>query len=492
MITSYQDFTRHYVPDAINPVVADLLMDLDTPVSVFLKTTRGPYRFLLESVESGTQRSRHSIIGDTPIAIFKSKRKKSIFIDITNETSTEYTDNPLDVLQQILSSWKHPGYENIPFYNGGFYGYLGYDTVRFIEKIPETVEDDTELDDIHMFVPQRVIVFDNLLNKISIIYFSLPQGDTKAEYDSARGALTEMIKDIHFKILQQFRISQSDAEKDKPYESNLEPHIFKQMVERAKDYITKGDIFQVVLSQRLQVDTPAVPFDIYRALRSINPSPYMFYMELENLKLLGASPETLVKLENKKVLVKPIAGTRRRGQNDAEDRELIEDLLADPKERAEHTMLVDLGRNDIGRIATFGSVRVDDLMTIEKYSHVIHIVSTVSGTLRENMDAVDVFKSSFPAGTVSGAPKVRAMEIIDELEPTRRGVYAGAVGYFSFDGNMDVCIAIRTIYIKNGTAFIQAGAGIVADSVPSREYEETLNKARGLLKAIAHAEGGFI
>ncbi len=366
---------------------------------------------------------------------------------------------------------------------------LGYDAIRYIEKLPQISTDDTSLPDIHLFIPQKIIVFDNLLHKITLIFFVRPSGDVENDHRAATAELANLVE----KVRGQPPASTDHGVKKSNlhYTGNMDRLAFEQMVTKAKKHIERGDIFQVVLSQRLETETTIPAFDIYRGLRVINPSPYMFYMEMGDVTLLGSSPETLVKLEGNRVYVRPIAGTRKRGANEEEDQALIKDLLADPKELAEHTMLVDLGRNDVGRVARYGTVKVDELMGIEKYSHVIHIVSTVSGILREGLDAVDVLKACFPAGTVSGAPKVRAMEIIEELEPTRRGIYAGAAGYFAFNGNMDVCIAIRTIYIKDGKLYVQAGAGIVADSVPEKEFEETLNKAKGLLKAVEYAEGGL-
>ena len=488
-ISSFEHFESQYKNFPLISVYAEVMGDMDTPVSTFLKTAQKPYRFLLESVEGGTRRGRYSIIGDTPLLIFRSKNGITTIRNTrTGETAT-HRENPFDVLKTVLGAFVHEKPENIPFLNGGLFGYIGYDAIRYIENIPSASEDDMALPDIHLFIPQNIIVFDNLLNRIHLIHLMEPDGDPKRGYQKAVGKIEENIRNIRDMSLRN----------DKPpafhepqaFTSNFEKQHFETIVQKAREHIYRGDIFQMVLSQRLSVTIHVPPFEIYRALRMINPSPYMFYMDMEDVALLGASPETLVKLEGDTVLVKPIAGTRKRGGDEAEDLALAEELLADPKERAEHIMLVDLERNDVGRIAEFGSVTLDDFMKIEKYSHVMHIVSTVTGKLRQGLDAVDVFRACFPAGTVSGAPKVRAMELIEEMEPTRRGIYAGAVGYFAFDGTMDVCIAIRTIFVKGGKAHVQAGAGIVADSVPSSEYEETLNKARGLLKAIESAEGGL-
>jgi len=485
---SFEQFQSQYNGSPLVSAYAEVMGDMDTPVSTFLKTAQKPYRFLLESVEGGTRRGRYSIIGDTPLLILQSKNGITTIRNTLTGEATTHRNNPFDVLKTVLSTFSHPKLENSPFLNGGLFGYIGYDAIRYIEKIPSASKDDISLPDIHLFLPQNMIVFDNLLNRIHLIHFMEPGADPKIDYQKAVGKIEENIQKIQNTSLRSGKPAFHNLQAST---SNVERQQFEAIVKKAREHIYRGDIFQVVLSQRLSVPIHVPPFEIYRALRMINPSPYMFYLDMEDVTLLGASPETLVKLEGDTVLVKPIAGTRKRGRNEMEDRALVDDLLADPKERAEHIMLVDLERNDVGRIAEFGSVTVDDFMIIEKYSHVIHIVSTVTGKLRQGLDAVDVFRACFPAGTVSGAPKVRAMELIEEMEPTRRGIYAGAVGYFAFDSSMDVCIAIRTIVVKDGKAYVQAGAGIVADSVPSSEYEETLNKARGLLKAIESAEGGL-
>lgn len=488
--SSFKDFCEHYKTYPLVPVFSELLGDLDTPVSTFLKITEGPYRFLLESVEGGENRGRFSILGHSALFVFSAKNGQSKLLDVQSGKTTFSTKNPLDLLKELIAEYEHPLTAELPFSNGGLFGYLSYDTIRYIENIPDSTTDDTLLDDIHLFIPRTIIVFDNLLHKISLITFVKPNGDVRGDYGNAVTHLSALVNKMESERNTPHNPKQ--FKNPSPIISNFTQSQFENNVKHSQQHLKKGDIFQVVLSQRLQMETKALPFDIYRALRVINPSPYMFYLEMEDLKILGSSPETMIKLTDGQVFVKPIAGTRKRGQNSLEDEQLSKDLLNDPKEQAEHTMLVDLGRNDVGRIAKYGTVNVKKLKTIEKYSHVMHIVSTVTGELNDGMDSVDVFKAGFPAGTVSGAPKVRAMEIIDELEPTKRGVYAGAIGYFSFDGNMDVCIAIRTIYMKRTTAYLQAGAGIVADSEPAKEFEETLNKARGLLKAIEYAEGGLV
>ncbi len=487
--TSLAEFDKMAKNMPLVPVAAEILGDLDTPVTTFLKTTKGRYRFLLESVESETQRGRYSIIGDTPFLIFKSKGREITIRNRISNTSTTIEDNPLNVLQNIIRKYRVQRHSDIPFYSNGFFGYLGYDAVRHIEELPDTAVDDVDLPDIHMFIPQRIIVFDNLLHKITILLFSRPTHNIVQSYEKSTQRLEEIVDVIRYQSAQVKRETYEASAKH--VKSNLSRNEYEGMVLQAKKHIKRGDNFQIVLSQRLQVETKVPAFQIYRGLRVVNPSPYMFFMDLDRLEILGSSPETLVKLQEDNVFVKPIAGTRRRGQNAQEDEQLSKELLDDPKERAEHTMLVDLGRNDIGRIAKYGTVQVKDLMSIEKYSHVMHIVSTVEGTLAQEMDCVDVFKACFPAGTLTGAPKVKAMEIIERLEPTKRAIYGGAVGYMTFSNEMDVCIAIRTIYKKDGRVYLQAGAGIVADSIPEHEYIETHNKANGLLKAVDYAEGGL-
>ena len=488
--TTLAEFDKMAKNFPLVPVAAEILGDLDTPVTTFLKTTQGHYRFLLESVESETQRGRYSIIGDTPFMVFKSKGHRIIIQNKLLNSSCTLEDNPFDVLQNIIKKYRVQKSSDEPFYANGFFGYLGYDAVRYIERLPDESVDDVNLPDIHMFIPQKIIVFDNFKHTITIILYTHPTSNVVQSYEKATTKLQDIVDTIRNKPAP--RLNGTFKKSHGNIESNLSRQEYEGMVMQAKKHIKRGDTFQIVMSQRLKVPTEVPAFQIYRGLRVVNPSPYMFFMDLDGVEVLGSSPETLVKLEDDRVSVKPIAGTRKRGVTPDEDERNIKDLLADPKERAEHTMLVDLGRNDVGRIAKFGSVKVDDLMSIEKYSHVIHIVSTVSGTLATKMDAVDVFKACFPAGTLTGAPKVKAMEIIERLEPTKRAIYGGAVGYMTFNGDMDVCIAIRTIFKKDGIAYLQAGAGIVADSIPEHEYLETMNKANGLLKAVEYAEGGLI
>ncbi|MDZ7724177.1 MAG: anthranilate synthase component I [candidate division KSB1 bacterium] len=488
--TSLAEFDQMSKQNPLVPVAAEILGDLDTPVTMFLKCTQGAFRFLLESVESATQRGRYSIIGDTPFIIFKSKGRHVTVENKVDNSRFTVESNPLDVLKSLLKKYAIEPRQDIPFYANGFFGYLGYDTVRYIEKLPDMAQDDINLPDIHMFIPQKIIVFDNVLHKINILLFVRPDGQVVESYEKTVNRIENIVKTLRESSQPEHADTSSSAEFD--VNACLSQSEYEGMVMRAKQHIKRGDNFQIVLSQRLEVKTGIPAFQIYRALRVVNPSPYMFYMDMDGAQVLGASPETLVKLKDNTVYLKPIAGTRKRGRDAEQDQELVDDLLADPKERAEHTMLVDLGRNDVGRIARYGTVKVDEYMGIEKYSHVIHLVSTVTGKLARYMDAVDVFRACFPAGTLTGAPKVKAMEIIERLEPTRRSIYGGAVGYMTFNGEMDVCIAIRTIYIKGQTAYLQAGAGIVADSVPEKEYQECYNKANALLKAIEYAGGGLV
>jgi len=487
---SIEEFKERAKDFNIIPVYREILADLDTPVSAFRKINKSTYGFLLESVEGGEQLARYSFLGAKPSVIFKSKGKQ-VRITRNNQVILEKeSSNPLDELKSLLNKYKVYTDPALPRFFGGAVGYLSYDMVRYMEKLPDKNPDDLNLPDMYFMITDTILIFDHVLHKIKIISNAyVENGDADKAYQSALQKIESLVKDLNapapplpetpeVKVTHELR-------------SNFKKEEFEKAVEDSKEYIKAGDIFQVVLSQRFETDITSSPFDIYRALRSINPSPYMYYLQFEDATLVGSSPEILVRADEGKLQLRPIAGTRPRGKNQEEDEALIKDLLADPKERAEHLMLVDLGRNDLGRISEYGSVHVSDFMIIEKYSHVLHIVSNVEGTLAKGKDAFDVLNATFPAGTVSGAPKIRAMEIIDELEPTRRGPYAGTVGYFSFSGNLDACITLRTIVIKGNKAYIQAGAGLVADSVPSSEYQETVNKSKAMLKAIELAEAGL-
>ncbi len=488
---SKEEFIKYSGKGNLIPVFGEILADFDTPLSAFSKIDSGGYSFLLESVEGGERLARYSFLGSSPYVIFSSKGNKVVLE--TGKSKKSFTsDDPIRELKDLLSKYKFVHVKGLPRFSGGLVGFLGYDMVRFMEDLPDKKADKLDIPDSVFMLTDTLLVFDHVDHKIKIVSNVHVTGDPSRAYDDAVQKINKiagLLKKGGSK--ETSGVSLKHIVKPIALKSNLSKSGFEEAVKKAKEYIKKGDIIQVVLSQRLEVPFETQPFQIYRALRSINPSPYMYYLKLGDFSLVGSSPEIMVRCEEGRVEVRPIAGTRPRGASEEEDKEQVKDLLADPKERAEHVMLVDLGRNDIGRVCDFSSVKVSEFMSIEKYSHVMHIVTDVSGKLKKDKDVFDVMKATFPAGTVTGAPKVRAMEIIDELENTRRGPYAGAVGYFSFSGNLDCCITIRTILVKDKTAYIQAGAGIVADSVPENEYQETLNKAKALLKAIEMAEGGL-
>jgi anthranilate synthase component 1 len=460
------------------PLVVETFADLDTPLSLYLKLANKPYSYLLESVQGGERFGRYSFIGlpaDTRITV----RGKSITLTHPGEESTHAEDNPLDYIKEYQSRFKVAPLPGLPRFTGGLAGYFGYDTVRYIESRLAAVQKPDVLGtpDILLMLTEQLAVVDNLSGKLTFIVYANPE---KADaYALARQRLHELTT----RLRQPVNIPHAPPMHGGEAKSEFGEEPFKQAVEKAKRYIFDGDIMQVVLSQRMSQPFPAAPLSLYRALRSINPSPYMFYYDMGDHHVVGASPEILVRLEGDSVTVRPIAGTRPRGKTQQQDAELAQDLLADPKELAEHLMLIDLGRNDIGRVAQGGSVKLTEKMVIERYSHVMHIVSNVEALLKPGLEAIDVLKATFPAGTVSGAAKVRAMEIIDELEPSKRGIYAGAVGYLGFNGDMDLAIALRTAVVKDAMLYVQAGAGIVADSVPSSEWVETQNKARAVLRA---------
>ena len=461
------------------PLVVETFADLDTPLSLYLKLANQPYSYLLESVQGGERFGRYSIIG-LPAKTRIVAHGRNVEVLKNNEVVESVQDtNPLDFVQNYQSRFKVPPYQGLPRFTGGLAGYFGYETVRYIERrLADTVKaDHINVPDVLLMVSEELAVVDNLSGKLYFIVYANPE-EANA-YNNARTRLADLIK----RLRQSVAIPESHPMPANEAVSEFGEANFKAAVEKAKRYIFDGDIMQVVLSQRMSQPFAAPPLSLYRALRSLNPSPYMFYYDMGDHHVVGASPEILVRLEDGTVTARPIAGTRPRGKTREQDLALAEELLADPKERAEHVQLMDLGRNDVGRVAQTGTVKVTDNMMIERYSHVMHIVSNVEGKLKPGMDAIDVLKATFPAGTVSGAPKVRAMEIIDELEPSKRGIYAGAVGYLGFNGDMDVAIAIRTGVIKNNMLYVQAGAGIVADSVPESEWMETQNKARAVLRA---------
>ncbi len=466
------------------PVVKDIEVDFDTPCSLYLKMGAGNYFFLLESLEGGEKFGRYSLIGLRPAIIFKA-RGKDVLIRRRGVDEEIKGINPLDVLRDLFHSFSPAHLEDLPRFFGGAVGYLSYDIVKYIEpRIPNLLPDTAGFNDIHLIFPEIILVHDNLKLTLKIIYncFLGPDDNLEEAYKQATRTLEGVERNIRKGL--DYPALNLNAPARVSLVPEMEKERFLQMVERAKEYIRAGDCIQIVLSQRFSGKNPIDTFHIYRTLRRINPSPYLFYLSLDDETLIGSSPEILVRLTGKEVYVRPIAGTRPRGATEEEDKALEKDLLSDPKERAEHLMLVDLGRNDIGRVSKMGSVRVEDLLTIERYSHVMHIVSGVKGELQDGKDMFHCLEACFPAGTVSGAPKIRAMEIIEELEAVRRGPYAGAVGYFGFGGNMDLAITIRTLCQKGDMLYLQAGAGIVADSVPEREWQETINKAKALMRAV--------
>ena len=477
------------------PVFREILADTETPVSAFLKTARGEHAFLLESVVGGDKWGRYSFLGSEPAAIFTS-RGTTVSLQEHGRALRSFTAaDPLEALRELLAGYHPVPVAGLPRFFGGAVGYVAYDAVRFFERLPATLPDPLGLPELYFIVPASLLVFDTVAQSIKVVVnvdVRDPATDPRAAYERAVAYIDELVARLAAPLMVPDALPATGE--GLPVTSNLTAKEFGAIVERAKEYIRAGDVIQVVLAQRLEAPLRAAPFNVYRALRMVNPSPYMFYLRLGAQTLVGSSPEVMARVEDGELTVRPIAGTSPRGTQEMEDRELERALLADPKEIAEHIMLLDLGRNDVGRVSAIGSVEVTERLVVERYSHVMHIVSNVRGRLAEGRDCFDAFRATFPAGTLSGAPKIRAMEIIEELEPVRRGVYGGAVGYFGFGGTMDTCIAIRTMLIKDGTVFLQAGAGIVADSDPEREHAECLNKARGLLQALKRAEqlGGTV
>lgn len=469
------------------PVVLETFADLDTPLSIYLKLANEPWSYLLESVQGGERFGRYSFIG-LPAATRLEVRGRTARIITRDVVVEERQDcDPLEFIAHYQARFKVPDLPQLPRFCGGLVGAFGYDTVRFIEPrlAQHSAPDPLDTPDILLLLSEEVAIVDNLAGKLTLVIYVDPR--SSGAYANAQLRLKAWLD----RLRQAVAIPADTRAPSVPAQSLFGEAAFKQAVDRAKQYIIDGDIMQVVLSQRMVKPFAATPLALYRALRTLNPSPYMFFFHFGDFHVVGASPEILVRLEDDTVTVRPIAGTRKRGATPAEDEALEHELLADEKERAEHLMLLDLGRNDAGRVADAGSVSVTEQFTIERYSHVMHIVSNVEGRLKPGLDALDVLRATFPAGTVSGAPKVRAMEIIDELEPVKRGIYAGAVGYLGFHGGMDLAIAIRTAVVKDGTLAVQAGAGIVADSVPESEWQETRNKARALLRAAEMAEAGL-
>lgn len=478
------------------PVSREVLADTETPVSALMKFSSHPHMFLLESVEGGEKWGRYTFIGTDPRAVFRVKGDEVVITENGSSRVLPHNGDPLGVLGEELRRFRLAPVEGLPRFCGGAVGFMGHDMARYFEprslKNGGAPAEDIGADTSAFLITDTLLIFDNVRHTIKVISCAvIEEGqDARAVYDTATSKIDSAIATLRCPP----KKSSGPVKFNSDFRSrpNMEESAFKSMVEKAREYIAAGDIIQVVLSQRFEIERDGLdPVSIYRALRFVNPSPYLFFLKMEDTYLVGSSPEVMVRLEEGVAELRPIAGTRRRGRNEQDDRKLADELLKDPKERAEHVMLVDLGRNDLGRIAQTGSVQVNQLMTVERYSHVMHLVSNIQAQLAPGKDAFDVLRASFPAGTLSGAPKIRAMQIIDELEPTGRGLYGGGVGYFSFSGNMDFCITIRTFIIRKGKIYIQAGAGIVADSDPQAEYRETLSKAEGLVQALRMAASGF-
>jgi anthranilate synthase component 1 len=485
---------------SVVPVYRQLVGDTLTPVSAFCKIQEGDWAFLFESVVGGERVGRYSFLGSGPfLRIQAHDHRVQIQEDGSDRSDSrprpspwkefEHPD-PLKLLEEKLARYRAPYLPGLPRFCGGAVGYAGYDTVRYAERLPQPPPDDRQLPDLCFAFYDRMVIFDHINKTVAVVaHAHVDPDDLERCYSKACARVDRLVERLQQGVADlQLTDIAPVGEVHLSYRSNFEPGAFEAGVSKCKEYIKAGDIFQVVLSQRLETETKARSFDIYRTLRVVNPSPFMVYVKAGPLCLVGSSPEIMVRVEGDRVMIRPLAGTRRRGKTEDEDERLAAELLGDPKERAEHIMLVDLGRNDVGRVARYGTVQLSDVMTVERYSHVMHISSTVTGRLCPDKTACDALRACLPAGTLSGAPKVRAMEIIDELEPYRRGPYGGAIGYIDFSGNMDTCIALRTLVLKGQTAYLQAGAGIVADSVPEVEREETLNKAMGLLRALEIAE----
>ena len=486
------DIHQLFTQGDLVPVTRIVLADLETPVSVYIKLARaGVASFMLESVEGGEQVGRYSFLGVNPKGLI-TIRGDQVMRELHGARSTRTLrpeEHPLEVIKQEFERVQPVRLEGLPRFVGGAVGFLGYDVVRWFEELPDTAATELDVPDAAFMLPDTLVIFDHVRHRLILLANAHNLGDPEAAWDDADRRLDELAALLG----QPLPASDLPAEPlDEEFVSSMNREKFEDNVRAAREYIAAGDAFQIVLSQRFQRRSNAQAFTIYRALRALNPSPYMFFLRFnEDLTLMGASPEMMVRLEDGVAHVRPIAGTKPRGSNDAEDEALAAELLSDPKERAEHVMLVDLGRNDLGRVCEYGTVRVPNMMFIERFSHVMHIVSEVTGSIRANMDAFDLLTATFPAGTLSGAPKVRAMEIIEELEGVRRGPYGGAVGYFSFDGSMDSCITIRSLLMLGDRLYVQAGAGIVADSDPATEYQETVNKALAVSLAVRQAENGL-
>lgn len=482
---SYPEFRKLAQHANIIPVYTEILSDIETPVSVLLKLKHLRYPFLLESVEGGEKWARYSFIGFDPSVVFRVSHGDVFITEHGKTVQHRGVTDPLSLLKEELNRYKPAVIQGLPRFVGGAVGYFGYDIVKTFEKVPDLKKQAPGFDDAFLLFTDKLVIFDNLRHTMIVLSNAfIKNGNTRKAYDTAAASVKKVIETLYKPLRQDTSRIPSRV---RPFSSNMTQSEYEQMVVKGKAHIRAGDIIQVVLSQRLFSPSIIPPVSFYRALRLINPSPYMFYFDLGDKYLIGSSPEVLVRFEDNKVTIRPIAGTRKRGRTHEEDSALEQELLADTKEKAEHVMLVDLARNDIGRIAATGSVHVDQLMIVERYSHVMHIVSEVSGTVLDGKDAVDILKAAFPAGTLSGAPKVKAMEIIEHLEKESRGPYGGAVGYISYTGSMDTCIAIRTAFVDKHGVYIQSGAGIVYDSVPENEFQETRSKAQALMDAVNKA-----
>jgi anthranilate synthase component I len=468
------------------PVAREILADLETPVSAFLKVHRGPYGFLLESVEHGEKWGRYSFLGTEPAKVLRLRARTVELETPGGATVRRETDDPFGEVKRLLAPYRPVAVPGLPRFTGGAIGYVGYDMVRAFERLPARTPDDLGMPDACLMLVRSLLVFDNMAQKIKVVAHAHVTDDGALDdaYDEAVARIDELVARLAAAVVEPRGGGGPVGE----VRANVTPEAYEAMVRRAKEYVYAGDVIQVVLAQRFELPLTAAPFDVYRCLRTVNPSPYHFYLALGPDVIAGASPEVMVRVEDGEVVVRPIAGTRPRGTVEREDAALAAELAANPKEVAEHVMLVDLARNDVGRVADIGSVAVTERMIVERYSHVMHLVSNVRGTLVRGRDAFDAFRATFPAGTLTGAPKVRAMEIIEELEPVRRGFYGGAVGYFAFGGAMDTAIAIRSVLMRGGRAYVSAGAGIVADSDPEAEHRECVNKARAVIQAIRLAE----
>ena len=489
---SLSEYIDHAARFNVVPIHRQLLGDTLTPVSAFEKIQDGDWAFLFESVVGGERVGRYSFVGAGPFLVFQAWGNRVVLDDLRTGAKSEFDHaDPLRLLEEWVEKFRAPRMAGLPRFCGGAVGYAGYDTVRYVERLEHPPTDDRKLPDLCFAFYDRMVIFDHITKTLAVVaHAHADPANPERSYTEACGRIDELVNLLETRPVNLPLVDIAvGGTVQRKFESNFGPGQFEAAVVKAQEYIKAGDVFQVVLSQRIVTETTATPFDIYRTLRVVNPSPFLFYLKTgKDFALVGSSPEIMVRVEEDLVTIRPLAGTRRRGKTPEEDEALAAELIADPKERAEHIMLVDLGRNDVGRIAQYGSVKISDVMAVEKYSHVMHICSNVTGKLEPGKTAFDALRACLPAGTLSGAPKVRAMQIIDELEPHRRGPYGGAVGYVDFSGNMDTCIALRTMVIRGATVYFQAGAGVVYDSVPKSEYEETMNKAMGLLRALELAE----